>query len=174
MTLGDQNLTAYEVQNDELSQSLVTNGFFLAASKGIKDREGRLHQNLIVVDADAGVTLAPIRSDVIGFNRIHQAVQARICREPSGPEAAPPPAVRRQVQRRARSLPPNAGRPAVVPGMPPQPWKRPPPAPPWQQRPRTLPPPHWGPPAPPKPKAKIRPRTLPPQTPLKNHHLTYR
>ena len=41
-----------------------------------------------MADADPGVTFAPIRSDVIGFDSVHQAVQARLCREPTGPEVA--------------------------------------------------------------------------------------
>ena len=63
MTLGDQNLTAEEVLNNPLCQSLVLHASLVAASDGVWDNNGRLHQDLIVVDADPGVRMAPIRSE---------------------------------------------------------------------------------------------------------------
>merc|ERR1712026_258081 len=68
--------------------SLVKHAFCMAANEGVKDKQGRLHQDLVLVDADRvpDVTLTPIRSDVIGFDGVHQAVQARICSQ--GPAAA--------------------------------------------------------------------------------------
>ena len=64
---------------------MVLHASLIAASDGVWDNNGRLHQDLIVVDADPGVRMAPIRSDVIGFDRSHQAVRARIFREPPKP-----------------------------------------------------------------------------------------
>merc|ERR1712026_550283 len=68
--------------------SLVKHAFCMAANEGVKDKQGRLHQDLVLVDADRvpDVTLTPIRSDVRGFDGVHQAVQARICSQ--GPAAA--------------------------------------------------------------------------------------
>ncbi len=85
VTLGDQNLTAEEVLNNPLCRPLVLHASLIAASDGVWDNNGWLHQDLIVVDADPGVRMAPIRSDVIGFDRSHQAVRARIRREPPKP-----------------------------------------------------------------------------------------
>ena len=85
VTLGDQNLTKTEV---------LTNGFFLssyrqpinvAASNVV---EAYRHQDLIVVDADPGVTMEPIGCDVVGFDRAHKAVQARIAAVSASPEVA--------------------------------------------------------------------------------------
>ena len=44
------------------------------------DKQGRRHQDLVLVDADRvpHVTLTPIRSEVRGFDKVHQAVRARI------------------------------------------------------------------------------------------------
>ena len=86
--LGDFNLTETEVQDNPLSRSLVKHAFCMAASQGVTDSQGRLHQDLVLVDADRvpDVTLTPIRSDVRGFDGVHQAVQARICSQ--GPAAA--------------------------------------------------------------------------------------
>ena len=63
VTLGDQNLTAEEVLNNPLCQSLVLHASLIAASDGVWDNNGQLHQDLIVVDADPGVRMAPIRSE---------------------------------------------------------------------------------------------------------------
>ena len=60
VTLGDQHLTEDEVLHDKLSQPLVLHAFFPAARKGIKDKQGRVHQDLIAVDADPGVELTHI------------------------------------------------------------------------------------------------------------------
>ena len=88
VTLGDFNLTETEVQDHTLSRSLVKHAFCMAASQGVMDSQGRLHQDLVLVDADRvpDVTWTPIRSDVRGFDGVHQAVQARICSQ--GPAAA--------------------------------------------------------------------------------------
>ena len=88
MSLGDFNLTETEVRDHNLSRSLVKHRFYVAANEGVKDKQGRLHQDLVLVDADRvpDVTLTPIRSDVRGFDGVHQAVQARICSQ--GPAAA--------------------------------------------------------------------------------------
>ena len=95
VTMGDQNLTQDDVVDNHFSQSLVKHAFLIAASEGVVDTQGRRHQDLIVVDADLGVTrlasgewtsslkLAPTRCDVISFDGSHQAVQACLCREPA-------------------------------------------------------------------------------------------
>ena len=89
VTLGDQNLTKEEVLV-EFSQTLVDFSFFFAACKGVIDKQGKLHQDLIAVDRDPGVEFAHIYCDVVGFDHAHQAVQVQLCRKPTGPELAPP------------------------------------------------------------------------------------
>jgi len=91
VTLGDQNLTAHEVLKGGLFVSLVPRALFVTASEGVVDMQGRLYQDLILVDADAGVTVAP-RIDFRGFDLVHQAVRARLSRNPAGTEAAAPAA----------------------------------------------------------------------------------
>ena len=95
VTLGDQNLTQDEVSDNALSRSLIDFKFHIAASEGVMDRAGRLHQDLIVVDASPGVALVPSRSAVFSCDGFHQAVRAHIYCEPSVQErlvsAKPPP-----------------------------------------------------------------------------------
>ena len=88
VTLGDFNLTETEVQDHTLSRSLVKHAFYMAANEGVVDEDGRLHQDLVLVDADRvrHVNVTPIPSDLTGFDGVHQAVQARICSQ--GPAAA--------------------------------------------------------------------------------------
>ena len=74
--------------------------WFVAASEGVEDKKKRRHQDLIVVDAGPGVTLPPSRCDVFGFDGTHQAVQARIRREPTGPEVAAPAVARYSIDPR--------------------------------------------------------------------------
>ena len=66
VTLGDQNLTKDEVLNNRPFRSLVKHTFFVAASEGVVDKQNRMHQDLIMVDH--GVTFAPSRCDVFGFD----------------------------------------------------------------------------------------------------------
>ena len=84
VTMGDQNLQEREVLDNKLRQSLVQHAFFLTASEGVVDQQGRRHQDLVMVDRVPGVTLEPIPCDVKGFDQVHQAIRARVCREPTG------------------------------------------------------------------------------------------
>ena len=101
LSLGDQSLTEREVLNDNLLASLVPCGLVVAASESVVDRQGDVHQNLIVVDEDAGVKMAPpfseIPWDARGFDGVIKAARATLrllSRNPAGPvsEAAAPAA----------------------------------------------------------------------------------
>ena len=89
VTLGDQNLTEEEVVKRGVFKTAFPHPIQVTSSV----KQGRRHQDLIIVDADArGVTVKPRISDVKGFDGVHQAVQARLIRNPTqsgpGPEAA--------------------------------------------------------------------------------------
>ena len=88
VSLGDFNLTETEVKENRLARALVDHAFGVAANEGVKDKEGRLHQDLVLVDADRvpDVKVTPIPSSVLGFDGVHQAVRARIWFQ--GPAAA--------------------------------------------------------------------------------------
>ena len=90
--LGDQNLTRDEVTTNRLAQSLIKHAFLVATSEGVVDNQNRLHQDLVVVGDVGGLTLQSVRENVFGFDNTHQAVRARIDREPTGPEVAAPAA----------------------------------------------------------------------------------
>ena len=90
--LGDQNLTMDEVTTNHLAQSLIKHAFLVATSAGLVDNQNRLHQDLVVVGDVGGLTLQSVPENVFGFDNIHQAVRARIDREPTGPEVAAPAA----------------------------------------------------------------------------------
>ena len=133
VSLGDFNLTRSEVQDNPLAQSLVKHAFYVAANEGVVDSQGRLHQDLVLVDADRvpGVMLTPIHSDVRGFDGVHQAVQARISSTWEAHLANPPPVVMGGEPGAPEGLPP--GFPSRPPGllpMHPRPARpfRPPPA----------------------------------------------
>ena len=87
ITMGDQNLTREEALSNWVS-SLLTSSIAVIASEGTVDKQGRLHQDLIAVSADLGVKVAPSRCTEVGFDGVHQAVQAYLCREPSEVEGA--------------------------------------------------------------------------------------
>ena len=87
ITMGDCNLTREEALSNFCS-TLITHTIGVVASDGIKDQQGRLHQDLIAVGADPGVKVAPVCRNEVGFDGVHQAVQALLCREPSGVEVA--------------------------------------------------------------------------------------
>ena len=61
VSLGDFNLTEREVQDDPLARTLVKHEFQLTANEGVVDKKGRLHQDLVLVDAGgfADVTVTP-------------------------------------------------------------------------------------------------------------------
>ena len=75
VTMGDLNLLEDEVVHNSLSQSLINHSFFCAASEGTVDKQGRRHQDLVMVDEDPGVEFTPLLCDVMGFDGVHQAVQ---------------------------------------------------------------------------------------------------
>ena len=85
VTLGDQNLTEKEVLTNRFFLSSYLHPINVAASNVV---EADRHQDLIVVDADPGVTMEPIGCDVVGFDRAHKAVQARIAAVSASPEVA--------------------------------------------------------------------------------------
>ena len=87
--LGDQNLTRDEVTTNRLAQSLIKHAFLVATSEGVVDNQNRLHQDLVVVGDVGGLTLQSVRENVFGFDNTHQAVRARIDREPTGKGRSP-------------------------------------------------------------------------------------
>ena len=50
VTLGDSNLLETEVRDNNLSRSLVKHAFCMAAREGVVDKQGRRHQDLVLVD----------------------------------------------------------------------------------------------------------------------------
>ena len=86
--LGDQNLTRDEVTTNPLALSLIQHAFLVASSAGLVDNQNRLHQDLVVVGDVGGLTLESVPEYVVGFDNTHQAVRARIYREPTGPAEA--------------------------------------------------------------------------------------
>ena len=81
VTMGDQNLTTDEALYHQLSQSLDSEPMELVASEGVqKEGGGRVNQDFVAVEFQDGVSAVPIRSGVIGFDQVHQAVLARIRR----------------------------------------------------------------------------------------------
>ena len=82
ITMGDMNLNQAEVSGSNIMTTLLPGLVLLAASDGVLNNQGRRHQDLILVEGRPGITLKDISCDVFGFDGTHQAVQARLCRDP--------------------------------------------------------------------------------------------
>ena len=122
--LGDQNLTMDEVTTNHLAQSLIKHAFLVAASEGLVDNQNRLHQDLVVVGDVGGLTLQSVPENVFGFDNTHQAVRARIDREPTGPEVAAPAAASAEAASAAASTLAAAYSQCFVPMQRPMPLPR--------------------------------------------------
>ena len=82
VTMGDQNFTAQEVNNLTTEEVLMRLGVNFVASEGVVDKQGRLHQDILIVGAHPGVSFKPEPCHVKGFDEQLMAVRARLRHDP--------------------------------------------------------------------------------------------